>query len=1133
MPRIERAGPASAQLELFEQPPDLAELDRRARVSALDISRSLLLQAPAGSGKTTVLTARFLCALAAVDQPEEILAITFTRKAAAEMRHRILAALRQSARSPGIDPALIDAVRRRDRERGWQLLDSPARLRVETIDALNSRLAHALPVAARAAPGLTIAPAPGSLYRRAARQALEAAWSDAGGRDAVERLFWRLDNDWQRTQRLLAEMLAHRSHWLPRVLDASDGGLARRVADSLRSLLPVELAALRAHLPAALLEEGEALLRQTRPAAEGTPARVGLLGTAPSDLPHWRALAELALTDNGWRRQFTIKQGFARGDVALKQRAQDWIESLEREPHAMQWLRNAQGLPDAQLPAEDELALEALGQLLVRAATHLQLVFAESGKVDYAYVAGAARQSLTEGGEPTDLALRTGAALRHVLVDEFQDTSYEQFQLLERLTAGWERGDGRTLFLVGDPMQSIYQFREAEVGLFLRARERGVGALPVTPLQLRRNFRTRAPLLEWINLHFAALFPLQDDARLAAIRYLRSVPAAAGAVDESAVQLHRFAPGDREGEARRVLQIVQQARAARADATIAVLVASREHAGSIVRTLRTAGIALRGVDLEPLGEQPVVRDLAALTRALLHGADRTAWLALLRAPWSALSLEELEPLFAAPVIDVFAAVSEGVRTGAPPAAPLARLVQALSPALSGAERSLPLWQRVEGCWLRLGGPGIYAQPAERLQARRYLEALASCEEPEELVGDGIARLTGELYSAEPAQPGAVEIMTMHAAKGLEWDVVILPGLGRSTARDADPLLHWIELPRTDGGDSELLLAPIRASEHEPRGSLAAYIKSVRRERARIERVRLAYVAATRARHSLHLLGSLASVEGESPRAAAGSLLRLLWPAIGEPFAATPLESPDASVKVEQAQGAGVVSQQASVPGTHEGSGATLWRVPAHWRLPPAPEPLRVSRLTLGAELPAAMQPEYSWVGGTARAIGTIVHAELHRLALTTPLPSAPAAARGAEGYADWLAELGVPPEERPAASARVTLALQRTLADPQGRWLLGQQHREAHSEWRLSGLYDGRVINAVVDRMLVDAQGERWIVDFKTSHHEGGAVETFLDNEVERYRAQMLRYATLVRALGPEPVRLALYFPLMGVLRAL
>jgi ATP-dependent exoDNAse (exonuclease V) beta subunit len=174
---------------------------------------------------------------------------------------------------------------------------------------------------------------------------------------------------------------------------------------------------------------------------------------------------------------------------------------------------------------------------------------------------------------------------------------------------------------------------------------------------------------------------------------------------------------------------------------------------------------------------------------------------------------------------------------------------------------------------------------------------------------------------------------------------------------------------------------------------------------------------------------------------------------------------------------------------------------------------------------AADTPEYRWVGSTARAIGTIVHAELHRLSLDS--------VAGFAGYDAWLAELGVAPQEHASASRIVRQALERTLADARGRWLLSGAHREAHSEWRLTGLYQGRVINVIFDRMLVDEHGQRWVVDFKTSMHEGGARQQFIDSEAERYRPQMQRYRALAAQLGSEPVRVALYFPLLGVFREL
>ncbi|HXL97060.1 MAG TPA: 3'-5' exonuclease, partial [Steroidobacteraceae bacterium] len=876
--------------------------------------------------------------------------------------------------------------------------------------------------------------------------------------------------------------------------------------------------------------EGEALLshaQRVRAAAAGGP--VTLTGE-PASLPHWRALCELALTEQGWRKRFTIREGFERDDRPMKTRVSAWIDALDRLPGALAACSAVRALPDHRLDAADREALEALALLLIRAAAELQLVFAAGAGVDYAYVAAAARQALTEQGAPSDFALRAGGALRHILVDEFQDISYDQFALLQALTAGWERGDGRTLFVVGDPMQSIYQFREAEVGLFLRARDYGVGEIGFEALQLRRNFRSSAPLIAWVNEHFSRLFPADDDARRAAIRYLPSVPAALAADEgDAAALLHRFPAGDLAAEAQCVVDIARAARERNGAASIAVLVASREHVALSVVQLRAAGFTLRGVDLERLRDRPAIRDLAALTRALLHAADRSAWLALLRAPWCGLMLAELEALLSGADGDLFmwlqarvqAPPDQSDRPKQPdePAAAmqqrLARLCAALAPAMRGAERGLPLWQRVERCWLRLAGPAVYRSDVDRLDAHRFIDALALHDEPDRLVGEALGELTERLYSGAPPQPGAIELMTVHAAKGLEWDVVIVPGLGRKTAVDRDPLLHWIELPRASEG-TDLLLAPIRATEQEARGSLAGYIKRLRRERERLERVRLLYVAATRARRALHLLAAVPQPASpdEDPAPPRGSLLEILWPAIGRQWLA-----------LAPALGApAVIGADATPP--------SLWRLPAQWSIPAPPAAPPVRRLALGSPT-SSDAPEYRWVGSTARAIGTIVHAELHRLAAGAALPASAAPSMASERYGDWLAELGVAPDEHRHAIGRVQEALERTLADARGRWLLSSAHVEARSEWRLTGLHQGRVVNVIIDRMLVDEIGQRWIVDFKTSTHEGGAEREFIDSEAERYRPQMQRYAALAKQLGGEPVRLALYFPLLGVFREL
>src|SRR6185437_5386451 len=173
--------------------------DDSAREEATDPRLSILLQAPAGSGKTTVLTQRLLRLLAEVDEPEEILAITFTRKAAAEMRARVMKALRGEIDTRGPQGArlrdLAAAALQRSLLRGWSLADDPGRLRIQTIDSFNFRLASQLPIAAGA-----------------------------------DLMFDRLDNNWGKVEELLERMLELRGHWLPHVLAHDAGALRTRVS---------------------------------------------------------------------------------------------------------------------------------------------------------------------------------------------------------------------------------------------------------------------------------------------------------------------------------------------------------------------------------------------------------------------------------------------------------------------------------------------------------------------------------------------------------------------------------------------------------------------------------------------------------------------------------------------------------------------------------------------------------------------------------------------------------------------------------------------------------------------------------------------------------------------------------------
>jgi hypothetical protein len=143
-----------------------------------------------------------------------------------------------------------------------------------------------------------------------------------------------------------------------------------------------------------------------------------------------------------------------------------------------------------------------------------------------------------------------------------------------------------------------------------------------------------------------------------------------------------------------------------------------------------------------------------------------------------------------------------------------------------------------------------------------------------------------------------------------------------------------------------------------------------------------------------------------------------------------------------------------------------------------------------------------------------------------------AALRAREVYhRRWLTAEGVPPSRLTEAVARVGAALQGVLSDERGRWILKVHPKDDLREHALSGLWQGELTHAVFDRSFIDEAGVRWVIDYKTSQHLGGGIAEFLDREVDRYHAQLERYAALARLLGPEPVRLGLYFPLMRAWR--
>ena len=735
---------------------ELQAADAAARERALDVSGSFIVQAPAGSGKTELLTQRFLALLATVREPESILAITFTRKAAAEMRERILGALRDAdpcaPQAHAHQPrtlALARAVRAADDQCGWGLLSNPDRLRIQTIDALNLGLSRRLPLLSGLGAGMAVEEDARPLYRLAAEQLLShLPASEPLYQAAVHRLLLHLDNNAGKFTDLVVEMLGRREAWLPVLpADFADDASGKRIRNVLenarRGLVSGHLEALRAAVPDDLLETALSVGREAaaRLSSSGqeSPVRVleqitELPGAALEDAVAWRAFAELFLTANGAPRKpggFNKKLGMPAGPAGkeIKARAAGVTTALASDERLCDALHAVRRLPAPEYDPHEWEVLKALLVVLRLAVAELELVFAGNATADFSRFALAARQALGADDEPTDTALALDATLHHVLVDEFQDTSESQLRLLRSLTAGWQGDDGRTMFLVGDPMQSIYRFRNAEVGLFLSVRDHGLGDLRLQPLVLHVNFRSTQPIVSWINETFSEVLPAKDDLIAGAVSYSPCI-AASSASREGGVTVHALLRRSRRHEAQQVAGVVKKRLSEDPEANIGILVQSRNHLVQIVSELNAAGIAFRATDIDPLGERPIVLDLLSLARALSHPADRVAWLAVLRAPWCGMTLQELHSLtghdLEAPVLAALRNPELCQRVNGDSGRRLEQVTGILEQSLREL-RSIGLRDAVERAWLALGGPATATSERELEEARAFLDELAVLE----------------------------------------------------------------------------------------------------------------------------------------------------------------------------------------------------------------------------------------------------------------------------------------------------------------------------------------------------------------------------------------------------------------------
>lgn len=1192
------------------EPPELA--DAEARQSALDIRRSFIVEAPAGSGKTGLLIQRFLKLLADpnVTAPEQVLAITFTKKATAEMRDRVLGQLEAADRSSDIGDSGFDqetrgfaaAVLERDRQLGWSLLTQPARLRIRTIDSLCAEIARMLPVLSGSGGRLSPTEHAQPLYHEAARRTLLLlGGSDRTLHESIREVLLHRDGSLTDCEQLIADMLSLREQWgelvwgmvpaeqrhvlddpyldayvLPRLETAMDEAVCTALEEAHREFPPdvlEELVSVTAMLTN--VSDPRALHEGIAPCA----GRMQGPQTCSKDLAFWKALVYALIPPSGksWRKSFDARSLGEKPDAGVKANLLRLISRLEDRDDLLALLLDLRDLPPARYPENQWRVAKALFRVLSRAMVELQLIFAERNQCDFSELSLLAKHALSQSSGAEDLAEATGSRLQHLLVDEMQDTSSSQYHLLEVLTRSWD-GCSQTAFLVGDPRQSIYLFRQARVERFLHAiRERQLGELPLQHLKLVSNFRSQYSLIQGFNAQFSAIFPHHSDplpysdaeAVLPASEFAAGlqwhaniVPNANKTTTPSLADLQQQRRRTDAQEITRITQkwfatplpvarrkiLTSSGKEVAEPWRVAVLVRSRNHLAEIVPALRDASIPYRAVNIESLNERQEILDLTALTRVLLHPADRVAGLAVLRAPWCGLALADLHRITGADDtalkdLSIPRLLAErGELLEADTRKRAGRLQSVLAKAASQRGR-LTTVQLIEKTWRTLGGDALL-NAAELANTDRFFQLLAQLARDSEVSEVSLTALEGrlrELFAESdiiaPETPH-VELLTIHKAKGLEWDVVIVPGLERLPDRGRTRLLTWTTIDT--GGDetgASVILAPIAARGSDP-DVLTKWLTGMHRKRERAEHKRLFYVACTRARQELHLFA--APVEGSQGevKPKTTTLLKTAWPAARQYFQQPKLPTFQRAVEDEE-----MVDLAASTPTVSKPAGA-LKRLPGTFDPTRRFSEAQRNRLPYGAadQATAARQsfdrPEGSFA---ARAFGNAVHAAFELL--TRRIADGASSADLSSEVSGWITRIsamlrtdGLPRNRVEQLAREAVNMLQRALSDADGRWIV-TSHPQAASEYSLSAISATATGTSTLraDRIFragpapnAPGQDYLWIIDYKTSSYGGTGLDSFLEYQREAYAAQLETYARVlapVFGMGAQQIRVGLYFP--------
>ena len=823
-------------------------------------SGSFILEAPAGSGKTSILTKRFLSLLLQVKRPTEIIALTFTNKAAQEMKNRIRSALNNASKDKDLKN-IIDKIKKKANKQNWRE-DFQAQLRIMTIDKLALQVINQAPILDNSGLNYQTDENPDEIYMQAINESLNESKYASSILDYVE-------NDYRKLSSQLINIIKKRDQWLTDLTFYFEKNLEEIKVEYIKYAKQEQeqiSSQIKGELSKDIIHDIRLIMQKISPEIKKI------------DFQFWFAFSNLVLTKEGYfRKQFDKRQGIPNDEEGkkLKNKIADLLIKLSNKNNILFQLNQVNYCNNFInfLPLIPDLLL-----LLFDINQRLMTLFTKLKIFDFSQIILNANRIL----EQTNLALILDEKITHILVDEFQDINYAQLKFIELLTQNFAGDPEKTFFAVGDPMQSIYRFRKAEVGIFKKLQlEQRLGDLQVSPLQLNTNFRSNVKIIEWLNSNICHLFPTKDNIELGSVAFNTSRVGRKDLLGDGVSTHTLIIESDNndaiyQTEAMYVAKLLQAVKQENPNYKIAVLTRSRSHLNELLTSIKRdyKDLPIQAIEINSVRSNQTFEDIFMLTKALFNFDDKIAWMALLRSPIIGLKNRDLASLFENNHhLNTWSILNDSNLLKNLNEQSLKRLHKLTITINNNIDLRGRVSQRyfIESIWRQLDGDKAMINFEDMHVIDNFLNLVdQSSHSLLSIDFTRLEKLIDETYISDiDSHPNPIQFLTIQKSKGLEYDAVIIPNMNKTIVNESHSLFLM----------DKKIISMINMAE-EP--NLYDYHRYKEKERLRSEYSRLLYVAITRAKHECHLITSISKDKIASPSPCnEGSFASLLWPSINK------------------------------------------------------------------------------------------------------------------------------------------------------------------------------------------------------------------------------------------------------------